>query len=93
MGKIIDLIKNFIEPKEQHSFEELASDSGLTQSQLEQLKKSMNGISWSAFSRENEESISKKAEKSRNTVLNKMNNEMDLKEKKSIRNNEGLERE
>ena len=52
MGRIIDLIKNFIEPKKQQTFEEIAIDAGVNQSELKQLKSTMEGISWSKFARE-----------------------------------------
>ena len=47
MGKIIDLIKNFIEPKNQQTFDELAVASGISEKELKQLKKTMEGIDWS----------------------------------------------
>lgn len=55
MGKIIELIKNFIEPKKQQTFDELAIISGISEGELRQLKSTMNGIDWNSFSREGEE--------------------------------------
>ena len=60
MGKIIDLIKNFIEPKNQKTFDELAVVSGISETELKQLKSTMNGIDWNSFSREEEENQLKK---------------------------------
>ncbi len=69
MGKIIDLIKNFIEPKNQQTFDELAVASGISEIELKQLKSTMNGIDWKSFAREDEEKISKK--RTIKQVLNK----------------------
>ena len=71
MGKIIDLIKNFIEPRNQQTFDELAVASGISEKELKQLKSTMEGIDWKSFSREDEEKISKKKQRTTKTVLNK----------------------
>lgn len=55
MGKILELIKSFINPApEEQSLDELALASGVSQEDLAQLKSS-NGIDWAKFSREDEE--------------------------------------
>lgn len=55
MGKIIELIKSFINPApEEQSFDELALASGVSQEDLAQLKSS-KGVDWAKFSREDEE--------------------------------------
>ena len=71
MGKIIDLIKNFIEPRNQQTFDELAVASEISEKELKQLKSTMEGIDWKSFSREDEEKISKKKQRTTKTVLNK----------------------
>ncbi len=71
MGKIIDLIKNFIEPKNQQTFDELAVASGISEKELKQLKKTMEGIDWSSFSREDEESKLKKQSRTTKQELDK----------------------
>lgn len=92
MGKIIDLIKNFIEPKKQQTFEELAIDSGVNQSQLKQLKSTMEGISWSTFAREDDDRATRKRGKS---AINQQEVNINLQENTSIRRtrNKGIERE
>ena len=92
MGKIIELIKNFIEPKKQQSFDELAIAAGISENELKQLKNSMNGINWDSFAREEDEEKSKKRKTknelnkeeininfSRDTLeKNKKNNEIEI---------------
>lgn len=92
MGKIIDLIKNFIEPKKQQTFEELAIDSGVNQNQLKQLKSTMEGISWSTFAREDDDRATRKRGKS---AINQQEVNINLQENTSIRRtrNKGIERE
>lgn len=55
MGKILELIKSFINPApEEQSFDEIALASGVSQEDLAQLKTS-NGVDWAKFSREDED--------------------------------------
>ena len=81
MGKIIDLIKNFIEPRNQQTFDELAVASGISEKELKQLKSTMEGIDWKSFAREDEEKISKK--RTTKQVLNK--EEININKESSIR--------
>ena len=83
MGKIIDLIKNFIEPKNQQTFDELAIASGISEVELKQLKSTMNGIDWNSFSREDEEKSSKKKSKTTKQLINK--EEMNIYKEKSAK--------
>ena len=70
MGKIIDLIKNFIEPRNQQTFDELAVASGISEKELKQLKSTMGGIDWNSFSREEDNQLKKKT-RTTNQDLNK----------------------
>lgn len=70
MGKIIDLIKNFIEPRNQQTFDELAVASGISEKELKQLKSTMGGIDWNLFSREEDNQLKKKT-RTTNQDLNK----------------------
>lgn len=70
MGKLIDLIKNFIEPKNQQTFDELAVASGISEKELKQLKSTMGGIDWNSFSREEDNQLKKKT-RTTNQDLNK----------------------
>ena len=71
MGKIIELIKSFINPVQpEKSFDELALAAGIGDADLNELKKSMAGISWENFSRE-EEVKKPKIAKRNNNELNK----------------------
>lgn len=55
MGKILELIKSFINPApEEQSFDEIALACGVSQEDLAQLKTS-NGVDWAKFSREDED--------------------------------------
>lgn len=71
MGRLKELIDNFIQPKNQQTFEELALAAGLNQSDLKQLKNTKEGISWSKFAREDEST--KKEDKSSKVISNKGN--------------------
>ena len=63
MGKIKEFIKSFIEPrKEDQSFEEVALAAGLKTSEISELKKAMEGVSWANFARENSEETTKSRE-------------------------------
>ena len=56
MGKIKELIKSFINPApEEQTFRELALESGMSENELNELNKTMNGIDWGKFAREDEE--------------------------------------
>lgn len=47
MGRILEMIKSFIEPaEEEKSFEELAMADGLGEKEIKELKKTMEGIDW-----------------------------------------------
>lgn len=83
MGKIIDLIKNFIEPRNQQTFDELAIASGISEVELKQLKSTMNGIDWNSFSREDEERNSKKKSKATKQSINKK--EMNIYKETSVK--------
>ena len=83
MGKIIDLIKNFIEPRKQQTFEELAVASGINEKDLEQLKSTMGGIDWNSFAREDEEKESKKRTRTTKKVLNK--DEININKESSVK--------
>lgn len=55
MGRIIDFINNFIQPKpEDKTFDELAIDAGMSEKDIKTLKQSMEGVSWAKFAREDE---------------------------------------
>ena len=61
MGRIRELIKNFLEPSEiEGTFNELAIASGLSQEEIKELNKAMNGIEWAKFAGEYEKKKSKK---------------------------------
>ena len=61
MGVFKDLINNFIEPrKENRSFDELATEAGISEKDLKALKQSMEGVSWAKFAREDEGEENKK---------------------------------
>ena len=83
MGKIIDLKKNFIEPKNQQTFDELAIASGISEIELKQLKSTMNGIDWNSFSREDEDKDSKKKSKTTKQSINR--EEMNIYKEASIK--------
>ena len=83
MGNIIDLIKNFIEPRNQQTFDELAIASGISEKELKQLKSSMEGIDWESFAREDEEKTSKKRIRTTKQVLNK--DEINIHKESSIK--------
>ena len=83
MGKIIDLIKNFIEPRNQQTFDELAIASGISEKELKKLKSSMEGIDWKSFAREDEEKTSKKRTRTTKQVLNK--DEINIHKESSIK--------
>ena len=69
MGKLKELIDNFIQPKKQQTFEELALAAGLNPSDLKQLNNTKEGISWSKFAREDEGA--KNEDKSSKVISNK----------------------
>ena len=93
MGKILDLIKNFIEPRKQQTFEELAVASGISEGDLKQLKNTMEGIDWKSFAREDEEKTANKKTKITKQALNKENISMNINKESSTRNNDEIERE
>ena len=93
MGKILDLIKNFIEPRKQQTFEELAVASGISEGDLKQLKNTMEGIDWKSFAREDEEKIKNKKTKITKQALNKENISMNINKESLTRNNDEMERE
>ena len=56
MGRIKDLINIFLKPNEiEGEFDELAVASGLSQEEIKELNKTMNGVNWTRFAREDEE--------------------------------------
>ena len=64
MGKIKEFIKSFIEPrKEDQSFDEVALAAGLKTSEISELKKAMEGVSWANCDREDSEETKKIKEK------------------------------
>ena len=83
MGNIIELIKNFIEPRKQQTFEELAVASGINEKDLKQLKSTMEGIDWNSFAREAEEQESKKRTRTTKKVLNK--DEININKESSVK--------
>lgn len=85
MGKIIDLIKNFIEPKNQQTFDELAIASGISEIELKQLKSTMNGIDWNSFSREDEDEDKDSKKKSKTTKQSINREEMNIYKEASIK--------
>ena len=85
MGKIIDLIKNFIEPRNQQTFDELATASGISEKDLKQLKSTMEGIDWKSFSREDEEKKSKQRKSTTKQILSK--DEINIHKESSIEKN------
>ena len=89
MGRIIDLIKNFIEPKNQQTFDELAVESGISEIELKQLKSTMNGIDWDSFSREDEEKKLKKKSRTEKQVLNK--NEVNIHKESIVEKNKSAD--
>ena len=89
MGRIIDLIKNFIEPKNQQTFDELAVESGISEIELKQLKSTMNGIDWNSFSREDEEKKLKKKSRTEKQVLNK--NEVNIHKESIVEKNKSAD--
>lgn len=61
MGRIKELISIFLKPNEtERSFNELALESGLSQEEIKELNKAMNGIEWAKFAGEYEKKKSKK---------------------------------
>ena len=93
MGKILDLIKNFIEPRKQQTFEELAVASGISEGDLKQLKNTMEGNDWKSFAREDEEKTANKKTKITKQALNKENISMNINKESLTRNNDEMERE
>ena len=93
MGKILDLIKNFIEPRKQQTFEELAVASGISEGDLKQLKNTMEGIDWKSFAREDEEKTANKRTKITKQALNKENISRNINKESLTRNNDEMERE
>lgn len=70
MGKILELIKSFINPIEQEeSFDKLAVASGLLPSDMEKLKKSMNGVDWKFDGGDKEIKKTGKSEKNSSKVI------------------------
>ncbi len=56
MGKIIELIKSFINPApEEKSLKEVAAEAGLNEEEINELSKTSGGMDWIKFSREDEE--------------------------------------
>ena len=91
MGKIIDLIKNFIEPRKQQTFDELAMASGISEMDLKQLKNTMEGIDWKSFSREDEEKAIKKNVKTIKQDLDKSKNKMNVYKETLTKKNDEIE--
>lgn len=61
MGRIKELINIFLKPnKIEGEFNELAVASGLSPEEIKELNKTMNGINWSKFAREDEERKTRK---------------------------------
>ena len=61
MGRIKELINIFLKPnKIEWEFNELAVASGLSPEEIKELNKTMNGINWSKFAREDEERKTRK---------------------------------
>ena len=69
MGRLKELINNFIQPKKQQTFDELALAAGLNPSALKQLNNTKEGISWRKFAREDEGT--KKEDNSSKVISNK----------------------
>lgn len=93
MGRLKELIDNFIQPKKQQTFDELALAAGLNPSDLKQLKNTKEGISWSKFAREDENA--KKEEKASKVVSNRGRIEINKtsQERKTPVKNNDLERD
>ena len=66
MGKIIELIKSFINPApEERSLKEVAAEAGLNEEEINELNKTSGGMDWVKFSREDEEEDKKEKETKR----------------------------
>ena len=93
MGRLKELIDNFIQPKKQQTFDELALEAGLNPRDLKQLKNTKEGISWSKFAREDENA--KKEEKASKVVSNRGRIEINKtsQERKTPVKNNDLERD
>lgn len=77
MGKIVELIKSFINPIEpEKSLDELAVDAGIEQADLALLKKSMGGVNWD-FADEVEQP--KKEKKSKSLTSKEIENQAEQK--------------
>ena len=64
MGRIIELIKSFINPKEEEkSFDELALEAGMSQADIAVLKNTMEGVSWAKYVGEENEGKKRKAKR------------------------------
>lgn len=91
MGKILDLIKSFINPApEEQSFDELALASGISQEDLAQLKAS-DGIDWAKFSREDEED--KKKEKNSKIIAKEIQQVQQVQKNVKTERDSGIERD
>lgn len=75
MGKIKELIKSFINPApEEQTFRELALESGISENELNELNKTMNGIDWGKFAREDEETRDTKSGRATKKARVSLNN-------------------
>lgn len=88
MGRIKELINKFIQPNEtETTFNELALASGLSEEEIKELNKTINGIDWGKFAREN--NSKKKTEK---TTINEIENNSSQIKNNNVKENKDLER-
>lgn len=91
MGRIRELIKNFLEPSEiEGTFNELAIASGLSQEEIKELNNTKNGLDWTKFSKEDDEKKKKSKASRKNISKEESNLEQNINRK--IRNEKDLER-
>lgn len=91
MGRIRELIKNFLEPsKIEGTFNELAIASGLSQEEIKELNNTKNGLDWTKFSKEDDEKKKKSKASRKNISKEESNLEHNINRK--IRNEKDLER-
>lgn len=88
MERVIELIKSFINPKEEEkSFDELALDAGLSKEDIAVLKETMQGVSWAKYARSDD---TVKKEKNRKLVKGRSGSSNEMQEQEI--SNDGEER-
>lgn len=88
MGRVIELIKSFINPKEEEkSFDELALDAGLSKEDIAVLKETMQGVNWAKYAR-SDDTVQK--EKNRKLVKGRSGSSNEMQEQEI--SNDGEER-